>query len=130
LIDLSGILPPDGNIQNYLHTFKGGQDPSVEGDTVIDAEAWADYEPPDSYLKNTTRYLQFQQSHVISSPNMPTGETSYMSRQMTTQTIPMATPGARCHTRRMRCGLTLLISIQAFRRMALIMPVPLQQNTT
>ena len=39
LIDLSSILPPDGNIQNYLHTFKGGQDPSVEGDSVIDAEA-------------------------------------------------------------------------------------------
>ena len=79
LIDLSSILPPDGNIQNYMHTFKGAQDPSVEGDTVIDSEAWANYEPPDSYLKNTTRYLQFQQSHVISSPNMPIGETSYVS---------------------------------------------------
>jgi hypothetical protein len=79
LLDLSSILPPDGNIQNYLHTFKGAQDPSVDDNTVISSEAWSDYEPPQPYLKNTTRFLQFQQSHVISSPNMPIGETSYVS---------------------------------------------------
>ena len=79
ILDVSPILPPAGNIRNYLNTYKSGQDPSVSGDSVMTADAWTDYQPPAPYLKNTTRYLQFNQSHFISSPGVPLGETEYIS---------------------------------------------------
>ena len=79
ILNLSPIFSPEGNVRDYILTYKGGQDPSVSGDTVMTGDAWVNYVPPDPYTKNTTRYLQFNQSHFISSPGAPLGETQYIS---------------------------------------------------
>ena len=79
IIDLSPILPPTGNFKNYIHTYKAAQDPSVDEDSEVTTDEWTNYEPPSQYLKNTTRYLQFYESHFISSPGSPVGETQYIS---------------------------------------------------
>ena len=52
ILNLSPIFPPEGNIRDYILTYKGGQDPSVSGDTVMTGDAWVNYVPPDPYTKN------------------------------------------------------------------------------
>ncbi|MFM7135500.1 MAG: hypothetical protein ACKO1M_00310 [Planctomycetota bacterium] len=62
-----GNLGPDytGPTQVYL---AGGTNPMT-------AEAWDDYEPPQGYVKNTTRNVQFDSQEVLTSPDSVTGET-------------------------------------------------------
>jgi len=45
------------------------------GVNPIPAERWPDYEPPELYLKNTTRNVEFNQQQVITSPDSVVGET-------------------------------------------------------
>ncbi len=62
-----------------LKTYKSADDPAVAGDNQIPDEVWsAGYEPPSPYLVNTTRNLQFNQSHFIASPDSPDGVTTYI----------------------------------------------------
>ena len=63
-----GNLGPDytGPTQVYL---AGGTNPMT-------AEAWGSYVPPQGYIKNTTRNVQFNSQDVLTSPDSTTGETS------------------------------------------------------
>ena len=79
LIDIGSVLPPDGDFKNYIRMFREAQDPSVEPSTVLAYEDWDDYEPPSPLIKNSTRFIQFQEHVPISSPDMPEGELSYIS---------------------------------------------------
>jgi len=54
-----------GPTQVYL---SGGTNPMT-------ADAWADYVPPQGYIKNTTRNVQFDSQDVLTSPDSATGET-------------------------------------------------------
>lgn len=62
-----GNLGPDftGPTQVYL---AGGSNPMT-------AEAWSAYDPPDGYIKNTTRNVQFNSQDVLTSPDSATSET-------------------------------------------------------
>ncbi len=63
-----------------LATYKSADDPAVPGNSEISAEVWAaGYEPPSPYIANTTRNLQFNQSHFIASPDAPDGVTTYVT---------------------------------------------------
>ena len=79
LIDIGSVLPPDGDFRNYIRMFRDAQDPSKKSSTVLGYEDWADYEPPSPLIKNSTRFIQFQEHVPISSPDMPAGELSYIS---------------------------------------------------
>lgn len=79
LIDLQPILPPEGSPENPMLTYKGEQDPNVAGNAVMTADAWDEYQPPAGYAKNSTRNLQFNQSHFINSPGAKSGEYLYIS---------------------------------------------------
>ena len=62
-----GNLGPDytGPTQVYL---AGGTKPMT-------AAAWDAYVPPDGYIKNTTRNVEFESQEVLTSPDSATGET-------------------------------------------------------
>jgi len=45
------------------------------GPNPMTTEAWADYEPPLGYIKNTTRNVEFNSQEVLTSPDSTTGET-------------------------------------------------------
>jgi hypothetical protein len=45
------------------------------GSNPIDAEEWASYTPPEGYLKNTTRNVQFNSGTFLTSPDSTTGLT-------------------------------------------------------
>ncbi len=62
-----------------VSTYKSGDDPDLAGNNEISAEAWSSYTPPLPYIKNTTRNLQFNESHFIASPGAPVGTTTYVS---------------------------------------------------
>ena len=55
----------------------GGDEPGGE-DTGIPDEAWPSHEPTSPFIKNTTRNLQFNESHFIASPDAPDGVTTYV----------------------------------------------------
>ena len=77
IIDL-GNLVVDPSLP--LATYKSADDPSVPGNQEIPASVWsAGYEPPSPYIANTTRNLQFNQSHFIASPDAPDGATTYVT---------------------------------------------------
>jgi Ca2+-binding RTX toxin-like protein len=62
-----------------LKTYKSADDPSIAGDQQIPDSVWtAGYVAPSPYLVNTTRNLQFNQSHFIASPDAPDGTTTYI----------------------------------------------------
>ena len=79
IIDTRPMLPPEGSPQDPILTYKSGQDPSISFDTSMSADEWEDYEPPEGYLKNSTRNLQFNQSHFLNSPGESAGVVSYIS---------------------------------------------------
>lgn len=58
-------------------TYKSADEPGGE-DTEIPDEAWPSYEPTSPFIKNTTRNLQFNESHFIASPDAPDGVTTYV----------------------------------------------------
>lgn len=62
-----------------LATYKSADDPSVAGDSSISSAVWPGYTPPAPYTKNTTRNLQFNESHFIASPGAPVGTTFYVT---------------------------------------------------
>lgn len=69
IIYIGGILEaPNTFVKAYK---EGGSNPITE-------EEWTDYEPPLGYTKNTTRYLQFNESIYITSPGYPNGITEYI----------------------------------------------------
>ena len=77
IIDLSTLLTDPSA---PLATYKSADDPAVAGDSEIPGEVWsAGYEPPSPYIANTTRNLQFNQSHFIASPDAPDGVTTYVT---------------------------------------------------
>lgn len=45
------------------------------GPNPMTTEAWADYDPPPGYIKNTTRNVEFNSQEVLTSPDSVTGET-------------------------------------------------------
>lgn len=60
-------------------TFKSGDSPDTSGDTEVPDELWAaGYIPPDPYIRNTTRNLQFNEQFFIASPGYPYGVTGYV----------------------------------------------------
>jgi hypothetical protein len=65
------IGPVQEDPKNAVNTYKSG------GDNEISDEAWPDYEPPDPWVKNSTRNLQFQMSQFIASPGAEICETVY-----------------------------------------------------
>lgn len=65
----SSILTPTVPIPTYK---SGGTNP-------ISAESWPSYTPPQGYLKNTTRYLQFNEQSLIASPGDPVGQYTYIT---------------------------------------------------
>ena len=65
----SSILTPTVPIPTYKSS----------GSNPISAEAWPSYTPPQGYLKNTTRYLQFNEQSLIASPGDPAGQYTYIT---------------------------------------------------
>jgi len=60
--------------QEALPTYKGA------GDNPIPDDVWnAGYEPPQPYIANTTRNLQFNESQFIASPGEPICTTGYVT---------------------------------------------------
>jgi hypothetical protein len=45
------------------------------GTNPMTAEAWDSYDPPDGYIKNTTRNVEFNSQEVLTSPDSADGET-------------------------------------------------------
>jgi Ca2+-binding RTX toxin-like protein len=63
-----------------MNTYKSADDPDQPGDSEIPAAVWDQgYDPPSPYIANTTRNLQFNQSHFIASPDAPDGTTTYVT---------------------------------------------------
>ncbi len=58
---------------DFLQTYKDG------GSNPINASEWETYTPPAGYSKNTTRYLQFQQSIDICGPGDPVGTQTFIT---------------------------------------------------
>ena len=79
LFNLENALPVRRNAHHYIQTLREAQDPSIDGNTVIDEDTWIDYNPPGALIKNTTRYLQFEEHIPISSPFAPKGTIHYVS---------------------------------------------------
>ena len=83
IASIQGILPPNQFSESaILPTYKdGGSNPVSEctwyGTCTLDGKYWSLPFPP--YSKNTTRYLQFNESHFIASPNSPVGTTTYIT---------------------------------------------------
>ena len=65
------IGPIQEDPKNAVNTYKSG------GDNEITDDEWTDYEPPDPWVKNSTRNLQFQMSQFIASPGAEICETVY-----------------------------------------------------
>lgn len=65
------IGPVQEDPKNAVNTYKSG------GDNEISDELWPDYEPPDPWIKNSTRNLQFQMSQFIASPGAAVCDTVY-----------------------------------------------------
>ena len=65
------IGPVQEDPKNAVSTYKSG------GENKISEEAWPDYQPPDPWLKNSTRNLQFQMSQFIASPGAAICDTVY-----------------------------------------------------
>ncbi len=69
IIYIAGVLvSPNSFVQAYK---EGGSNPITESE-------WDTYTPPTGYTKNTTRYLQFNESAYITSPGYPNGFTQYI----------------------------------------------------
>lgn len=62
-----------------VSTYKSADDPDLTGDNEISAATWETYTPPLPYIKNTTRNLQFNESHFIASPGAAIGSTTYVT---------------------------------------------------
>lgn len=61
------------NPQIPIPTYKsGGTNPVPDAD-------WSTYTPPPGYIKNTTRYLQFNEQSLIASPGDPVGQYTYIT---------------------------------------------------
>ena len=75
IVDERAILSPNQTSTTaILITYKDG------GSNQISADTWnSGYVPPSPYVKNTTRYLQFNASYFISSPGQPAGTTTYVT---------------------------------------------------
>lgn len=72
IIYIGGIaLAPNTFVKAYK---EGGSNPITEAE-------WDDYTPPTGYTKNTTRYLQFNESIYITSPGYPNGITEYIETE-------------------------------------------------
>lgn len=77
IIDIGTVLTAP---ETAMNTYMGADDPGQPGDTEIPEAVWeAGYEPPSPYVANTTRNLQFNQSHFIASPGAPDGTTTYVT---------------------------------------------------
>lgn len=63
------------NPSAFVQAYKEG------GTNPITEQQWQDYDPPTGYTKNTTRYLQFQESMYITSPGYPNGVTTYIETE-------------------------------------------------
>jgi hypothetical protein len=77
IVNIGNVLGGRPNLP--VQTYKSADDPSIDGDNEIPAEAWPDYVLQPPFLKNTTRNLQFNQSQFLASPGAPLGETRYVS---------------------------------------------------
>lgn len=76
IVDASTVMTAP---EEPLATYKSADDPNAPGDTEVPDDVWPDYEPPQPYLKNTTRNLQFNESSFIASPGEPDGVTRYVT---------------------------------------------------
>ncbi len=72
IISIEGVTQ---DIKSFLTVY------AQAGSNPINAEEWETYTPPNGYIKNTTRYLEFQEGAFIASPGQPDGST-----------IPITTP--------------------------------------
>ncbi|MCE5293773.1 MAG: hypothetical protein LLF94_04075 [Chlamydiales bacterium] len=59
--------------KSFVQAYKEG------GTNPITSEEWTDYEPPSGYTKNTTRYLQFNESISLGGPGDPIGTETYIT---------------------------------------------------
>lgn len=59
--------------KDFLTTYKDG------GTNPINGTEWETYTPPTGYTKNTTRYLQFDESISLNGPGDPTGVETYIT---------------------------------------------------
>ena len=74
ILDLSQLYAAPESKTASLATYKGA------GSNPISSSVWENgYEVPYPYSKNTTRNLQFNESHFIASPGEPEGVTSYIT---------------------------------------------------
>lgn len=63
-------------VMNLGQDFKGPTQVYLAGGTnPMTAEAWDTYVPPQGYIKNTTRNVEFNAQDVLTSPDSTTGET-------------------------------------------------------
>jgi hypothetical protein len=82
IASVEGIAIPNQFSETaILPTYKdGGSNPVSEctwyGTCTLNGSLWS---LPSPYVKNTTRYLQFNESHFIASPNSPVGTTTYIT---------------------------------------------------
>ena len=59
--------------KDFLQTYKDA------GSNPINGTEWETYTPPQGYAKNTTRYLQFDESISLNGPGDPTGTQTYIT---------------------------------------------------
>lgn len=59
--------------KDFVPAYKEG------GTNPISGSAWETYTPPTGYSKNTTRYLQFNESISLGGPGDPTGTETYIT---------------------------------------------------
>ena len=59
--------------RDFLQTYKDA------GTNPINGTEWETYTPPTGYLKNTTRYLQFEESISLNGPGDPAGVETYIT---------------------------------------------------
>lgn len=59
--------------KDFVQAYKEG------GSNPITSTEWTDYTPPTGYTKNTTRYLQFDESISLGGPGDPIGTETYIT---------------------------------------------------
>jgi len=69
----TGSLNSDPAASVFVETYKEG------GTNPITEDEWNSYTPPAGYLKNDTRYLQFNEQIYIGSPGTANGNTLYIT---------------------------------------------------
>ena len=79
IFNLGPMYDAPESVTAVVAGYKNGGSNQVPDDVWNGTNGYAPYEPPYPYIKNSTRYLQFNLSHFMGSPGEPVGTTTFIT---------------------------------------------------